>query len=383
MAKASMKTRQELIQRYTARYRKASKKEKGQLLDSLCQSTGLSRSRAKHILVEPKARTPAKRKPGRRPKYDAPFVAALEKVWAYMDFACGRRLVAGMPDILGALMVYGEIDFPPDIITKLHEVSGATAERLLSKARKGLAVKGKSTTKPGTLLKRDIPIRLGTEWDDAVPGFVEIDLVAHCGASANGDYVNTLDVTDICTGWTETQSVINKARVHVFAALKDIQTRQPFPYKGIDSDNASEFINAHLYNWCKEESIYFTRSRPYKKNDNCHVEQKNWHVVRRNIGYSRYEGQGAVDAMNEYYALLRLYNNFFLPQTKLLDKIRVGAKIRKKYDAPTTPYRRVLASEHISDETKAQLQAIFATLNPVSLLRDMAAALERLASFAL
>jgi hypothetical protein len=265
----------------------------------------------------------------------------------------------------------------------MKTVSAATADRLLAKAKKGLTLKGKSTTKPGTLLKKDIPIRMGNEWDDAVPGFVEIDLVAHCGESTAGDYVNTLDVTDICTGWTETAAVLNKAQIHVFNALKAIETAQPFEFKGIDSDNGSEFINHQLHRWCKERGIVFTRSRPYKKNDNCHVEQKNWHVVRRNIGYARYEGQSAADAMNEYYALLRLYSNFFLPQTKLIGKIRVGGKVRKQYDKPKTPFRRLVESDKISIETKAELQEIFAALNPAELQREMAAALERLLALGL
>jgi hypothetical protein len=383
MAKVTMRTRTEIIKRYEAAYRKAGKKEKGRILDSISESTGISRSRARRILTGSGVKKQKKRKPGRAPKYDAAFTAALEKIWVYMDFACGRRLVAGVDDMLAALQNCGEFDASEEILAKLKTVSAATADRLLARAKKGLILKGKATTKPGTLLKKDIPIRMGNEWDDAVPGFVEIDLVAHCGESTAGDYVNTLDVTDICTGWTETAAVLNKAQIHVSNALKDIETKQPFDFKGIDSDNGSEFINHHLYRWCKKRGIVFTRSRPYKKNDNCHVEQKNWHVIRRNIGYVRYEGQAAVDAMNEYYSLLRLYSNFFLPQTKLLGKIRVGGKVRKKYDKPKTPFRRLLESKEISAETKAELQKIFASLNPAQLQRKMAAALKRLLAHAL
>ena len=381
MAKVSMKTRKEVIKRLMPAYRKASKGGKGKILDGICASTGISRSRARHILSGAEPLKAKKRKPGRTPTYDAEFAAVLEKIWAYMDFACGRRLVAGMEDILQALISCGEIEISEEILQKLKKVSAQTADRLLTKARKGMVPKGKSTTKPGTLLKRDIPIRLGNEWDDAVPGFVEIDLVAHCGTTTAGDYVNTLDVTDISSGWTETQAVLNKAQRHVFSALHAIGNRLPFPYKGIDSDNGSEFINAHLYNWCKNENICFTRSRPNRKNDNCHVEQKNWHVVRRNIGYNRYEGQEAVDAMNDYYALLRLYSNFFLPQTKLVDKIRVGPRIRKKYDTPKTPYRRLMESDIITAHVKVALEDIFSSLNPAALQREMLRALEKLGTF--
>ena len=383
MAKVTMAARKEIMKRFEVAYRKANKTKKGRILDSICESTGLSRSRARHLLSGSTPLKENKRKPGRTPKYNAVFVATLKKVWAFMDFACGRRLVAGMSDMLEALISCGELEVNEDILTKLKTVSAATADRLLAKIKKGLTLKGKSTTKPGTLLKRDIPIRLGDEWGDAAPGFVEIDLVAHCGETTAGDYINTLDVTDICTGWTETQAVLNKAQRHVFAALKEIENRQPFRYKGIDSDNGSEFINGHLYRWCKQEKIFFTRSRPNRKNDNCHVEQKNWHIIRRNIGYNRYEGQDAVDAMNNYYAMLRLYSNFFMPQAKLIGKIRVGARIRKQYDIPKTPFRRVMESEQIPQVTKNELLETFESLNPAALQRDMINALHQLESYRL
>jgi hypothetical protein len=381
MAKATMKTRIEIIQRNKKTYAKASKKTKSQIIEHLCVSTGLSRDRVKRLLNVSTKKLPKKQKPGRKPKYDAVFAKTLEKVWFFMDFACGKRLVAGMNDMVEALITFGELTVDPEIITKLQTISAATADRLLAKTKKGMVLKGKSTTKPGSLLKRNIPIRLGNEWDDALPGFVEIDLVAHCGATTAGDYVNTLSVTDIYSGWTETVAVRNKAQVHVFAGLKDIQTRQPFPYRGIDSDNGSEFINDQLYRWCKENGICFTRSRPYKKNDNCHIEQKNWHVVRRNIGYNRYEGQEATNALNAYYALLRLYTNFFLPQTKLIGKIRMDARIRKRYDIPKTPYRRLLESDVITADLKQVLYETFFSLNPVALKRDMVKALDTLLMF--
>lgn len=295
-----------------------------------------------------------------------------------MDFASSRRLVAGMGDMLTALAAHGELTIAEEVRDKLTRVSASTADRLLKKAKTQSTHKGRTTTKPGTLLKKDIPLRMGDEWDENEPGFVEIDLVAHCGETTAGDYVNTLTVTDICSGWTETVAVLNKARIHTFNGLKDVGSRQPFPYKGIDSDNGSEFINAHLLNWCKQNKIVFTRSRPYKKNDNCHVEQKNWHMVRRNIGYARYEGQPAVDALNEYYSLLRLHSNFFLPQSKLIKKERIGAKVYKRYDVPKTPFRRLLDSDKIPNETKLVLTDTFNSLNPKALLLEMQKKLEAL-----
>jgi hypothetical protein len=296
-----------------------------------------------------------------------------------MDFASGKRLTAGMGDMLDALLRFGEIDFDDDILRLLREMSPATADRLLKHARENMRFKGMSATKPGTLLKRDIPIRLGTEWDDAVPGYMECDLVAHCGTTTAGEYINTLDMTDICTGWTETRAVINKAQRHVHGAITDIAQLLPFPLLGIDSDNGSEFINAHLYRYCVEKGIRFTRSRPYMKNDNCHVEQKNWSVVRRNIGYARYEGMETVRVMNEYYALLRLHTNFFMPSVKLISKHRSGATVRKRYDMPKTPYKRLLESPYIERDAKARLAETYLSVNPAALKRDMLMLLDELA----
>jgi hypothetical protein len=283
-----------------------------------------------------------------------------------------------MEDMLDALVRCGECGFDETVREQLLKMSPATADRILRREKDKLLFRGKSTTKPGTLLKKNIPIRLGTEWDEDMPGFVEIDLVAHCGATTAGEYVNTLYVTDIKSGWTETQAVINKAQKHVFAALLAIASDMPFELLGIDSDNGSEFINNHLYRYCQEKDIMFTRSRPYMKNDGCHVEQKNWHIVRRHIGYGRYEGQDAVAAMNKYYKSLRLYTNFFLPQVKLISKKREGSRIIKRYDTPQTPYRRLLADDAIPDETKVLLKETFLLLNPAALKRDMIKLLDTL-----
>jgi hypothetical protein len=296
MAKISMNSRLEVIKRHCARYKKATKKEKGQILDTVCLATGLSRDRVKKLLCGRvgKAVVPKPGKRGRKTKYGDNVRKALEKVWALMDFASGRRVAAGMGDMLSALLRFGEVDFDEDTLGNLREISPSTIDRLLKHAKERMRFKGVSSTKPGTLLKKDIPVRLGTQWDDAVPGYVEVDLVAHCGTTASGEYINTLNVTDICSGWTETVAVLNKAQKHVFEALMTVKGRQPLPLLGIDSDNGSEFINAHLLRYCRQEGICFTRSRPNKKNDGCHVEQKNWSVVRRNIGYGRFEGPDAL-----------------------------------------------------------------------------------------
>lgn len=384
MAKLDMKTRRRVIDGQKARYQKASKKEKGLILDSICISTGLSRDRVKKLLAY-SGTTPAsgKARSGRNRKYGRDARLALEWLWPLMDYAGGRRLCAGMDDMLDALIRFGEFPFGEDTAGLLREMSPSTADRLLKRAKDKSKLKGRSTTKPGTLLKKDIPIRLGTQWDENTPGFEEVDLVAHCGSTTAGEYVNTLDVTDIYTGWTETRAVINKAQKHVFEALKNIKASLPFDLLGIDSDSGAEFINHELYRYCKEEDIMFTRGRPYMKNDGCHVEQKNWHVIRRNIGYGRYEGAEAVRVMNEYYALLRLHTNFFMPHTKLLSKNRDGARVYKEYEAPKTPYKRLLADDGMPQETKNRLTETYLSLNPAELKRGMDKLLGMLAKMAL
>jgi hypothetical protein len=239
-------------------------------------------------------------------------------------------------------------------------------------------LRGRSGTKPGTLLKKQIPIRTFAEWDEQRPGFVEIDLVAHDGGLAAGDYCQTLDLTDIATTWTETLAVRNKAQAWVFAALKEIRQKLPFSLLGIDSDNGSEFINKYLVEYCQKQKLSFTRSRPYRKNDNCFVEQKNYSVVRRAVGYARYDTEAQLHLLNELYATLRLYTNFFQPTMKLKSKERVGSKVIKRYDRAQTPYQRVLAAPQVSEAEKARLRAQYKTLNPAALKRKLMRLQERL-----
>lgn len=369
-----MKARQEIIDKHAGKYHKASKKGKIEILNYVCSATGLSRDRAARVLrgkKKTKSEQKLRKKPGRKRIYDFEVSQALKKVWAYMDFACGKRLHEGIGDMLDAMIRFGEVSWNEEIMSKLRRMSASSMDRLLKKDKESLRPKGICMTKPGTLLKRNIPIRLGQQWDDAVPGYVEVDLVAHCGASTAGEYINTLNVTDICTGWTEPVAVPNKAQRHVFSGLMDVQDRQPFDYLGIDSDNGSEFINHELKRYCDQNRISFTRSRPYTKNDGCHIEQKNWSLVRRHIGYGRYEGKAALVLLNEYYKLLRLHVNFFQPSTKLIEKQRNGAKVTKRYDKPQTPYKRVLTDTHIPDTVKEELLQAFQEINPVQLMRDM------------
>lgn len=319
------------------------------------------------------------RRPGRTPRplrqrrrvYDVEVLAALRQVWVIMDCICGKRLAAVMPETITVLERHGELTLAASTRQKLSTISAASIDRLLTAERRRLQVRGRGGTKPGTLLRQQIPIRTFAEWDQTQPGFVEIDLVGHDGGLSQGDFCQTLDVTDVASGWTETQAVINKAQVWVFEALQNIRTRLPFALKGIDSDNGSEFINGHLLRYAQEERLTFTRGRAWKKNDGCFVEQKNYSVVRRAVGYARYEGRAHLRLLNQLYACLRLYSNFFQPVMKLVHKQRTGAKVKKTYDRARTPYQRLLDCPALSKSAKQQLRAQYQDLNPAELKRNI------------
>ena len=379
----TMRERKRVTAITAPRYQRAQKKHKGTILNEFITLTGYTRCYASYVLrahgkkvrvtgdtvVEGDVRRRAKRT--RKKTYDRNVGKALTKIWGIMDCICGKRLAPTLKEVIRVLERYKEIKLDRDTRKKLNRISAATIDRLLAEQRKKQTLKGRSHTKPGTLLKNQIPIRTFSEWDDRRPGFVEIDLVGHDGGDARGEFTQTLDVTDVCTGWTETEAVKNKAQAWVFQALQDIRNRLPFDVLGIDSDNGSEFINHHLLRFCSDEKITFTRARSYRKNDNCFVEQKNYSVVRRAVGYYRYDTGEELRILNEVYGHLRLYTNFFQPVMKLMEKTRVGSRVKKKYDKPRTPYQRVLESPHVPEDRKEQLRNQYATLNPAALKRTL------------
>jgi len=288
-----------------------------------------------------------------------------------MDHVSGKRLAAALPEVVRALERHGELEVGPEVRAKLLSMSPATIDRVLAPERRRMKLRHRGGTKPGTLLKHQIPVRTFAEWDDVRPGFVEVDLVDHDGGVARGEYLRTLTMTDVATGWTELGVVPTKAQVWVFEQITAARNRLPFPLLGLDSDNGSEFINNHLLAYCLRERITFTRTRPWRKNDSCFVEQKNWSVVRRFVGHGRLEGHAALQVVQKLYAALRLYLNFFLPSTKLVAKERHGSRVKKHYDRPQTPYARALASPHLSEAIKEPLRALYPTLNPAALLRTI------------
>ena len=369
------------IQEYVAaireRYRKASKEAKGKILDEFTQVTGLHRKAAIRLLNR-MVESLRKKKRGRLRKYDSTVADSLKTVWEASDRLCSKRLKPFMPEILDVLRHHGELRINAHTEGQLCRMSPATIDRLLRPHRRLGGRRGVTTTRPGSLLKSSIPIRTFADWQENKPGFLEIDLVAHCGESTEGFYLNTLCAVDVASGWTECLPVWGKGQVRVRSAVHRIRQRLPFALLGVDSDNGSEFINQCFYNYCRDEKITFTRSRAYKKNDSCHVEQKNGNVVRRLVGYDRYASKAAYQCLGRIYDCVRLYLNFFQPTMKLLSKTRHGARVHKVYEKAQTPYQRILKLGVLSEAKQAELATTYSGLNPVLLLKQINNNLEQL-----
>ncbi len=373
----SPKSKRELVETIRPRYLRANKASKERILDELVASTGYHRKYAIRVLKHG-PRPKGLKKPGRKKEYQGEVVAALTQIWEICGRICSKRLKPFLPEIVTVLEHHQELVLPAHVKSQLLKMSRATIDRCLKPARFEPKPHGLSTTKPGSLLKKAIPIRTFADWDDACPGFVEIDLVAHCDDSVEGQFLNTLTTTDISTGWTDCEAVLHRSQLLVFQAIQNMRQRLPFPLLGLDSDNGGEFINDILYRYCLDEQVTFTRSRPYKKNDQAHVEQKNWSVVRHVIGYDRFESQEELDLLNSIYADLRLYINFFQPVLKLIGKEQVGKKTIKRYDEAATPYQRVLKSGQVNLVIKARLCYQYLQLNPVHLRNEIDAKVAKL-----
>lgn len=361
----SKRSKQELTKEIHPRYLKAGKTEKIKILDEFTAATGYHRKYAIKLLKHGLKRK-GNRKAGRKKVYQGEVVAVLEKIWETCGKICSKRLHPFLSEMVSVMERHGELSCSLATKTLLLSMSRSTIDRCLKNARY-TKLKGISTTKPGTLLKKSIPIRTWHEWDDTRPGFMEMDLVAHCGDNAAGQFIFTLTAVDVATGWTECLAIPNKTQIAVFTAIKAMRLRLPFPLLGIDSDNGTEFINDLLYRYCLDEKIDFTRSRPYKKNDQAYVEQKNWSVVRNIVGYDRFETEEDLRLLQLVYEYLHAYVNFFQPVMKLLKKERIDGKTVKVYDVATSPFRRVLASNDVDFKHKASLSNLYVRLNPVTL----------------
>ena len=360
------------------RYLQATRTEKRQLLDEVVAVAGIHRKAAIRLLRRaPRAPTGPSR--AGRPRVYGPEVASAAAVlWQASGRIGAHRLHPFVAELLDRLTLYGELALPPAVDKQLRQASRPTLARLLAPARAQYPLRGATITRPGTWLKQQIPIRTFTEWDDARPGFLEIDLVAHCATSTQGFYLTTLCAVDIATAWVELEAIWGKGQERVGGGIHRLRTRLPMPLVGLDSDNGSEFINQHLYTYCRESGITFTRSRAWKKNDSAHVEQKNGAIVRHLVGYDRFASHAAYAQLARVYELARVHVNFFQPVEKLVTKSRQGARVHRVYDRAQTPYQRLVTTDVLTSEKRDELERLYHRLNPLQLRRDLDAALERL-----
>jgi transposase InsO family protein len=360
------------VQEYAAsvrrRYRAGNREVKRRVLDEFCQATGMHRKAAIRLLNQSDGVRPVIGSGG-RPRIDDPeVVAALALVWEASDRMCGKLLAVVMADLVDALERHGELQLTPEAKQRLIEMSPATIDRRLQRYKR-VGLRQPQRKQPrATGLKAEVPLKTWSEWQDAPVGSVQADLVLHCGESTEGFYLATLCVIDIATGWTELQPVWGTTQEETIASLHMVWRRLPFKLLALHTDNGSEFINHKLLAWCRREGVKLTRGRGYRKNDQAYVEQKNWQLVRRLVGYDRLSSKEAQTALLQLYACLRQLN-FFRPVRKLISKQRSGAKTAKQYDEPRTPYQRLLASGVLTEQAKAPLEQAYLAVNPAALTR--------------
>ncbi len=370
----SPRSKREYTETVFLRYRHTSRCEKKQILDEFCKILGYHRKHAIRVLRNFKRfRQPKPKPPGRSSRYQQDAILKpLKQIWFSAHLPCSKRLKAILPLWLPGYS-QAVAPLPLTVVKALRTMSAATIDRLLQPVRLQYTRHGRSTTKPGTLLRTHIPIKTN-QWDGKRPGFLEADTVAHCGTSAAGTFVSTIDLVDIATGWTEQRAVWGKGEIAVLEQIHDVEQSLPFPLLGFDSDNGGEFLNYHLFRHFTERTqpVDFTRSRAYHKDDNAHIEQKNWTHVRQWLGYARLEDPHLVPLLNDLYCTeWRLFHNFFCPSVKLISKERIGSKTIKRHDSPKTPYQRIMESPYIRPATKRRLAQRFTTLNPFLLRRAM------------
>lgn len=366
-----MNARRQYLKVLQERYFMAkSRKDKSSILDEYLRNTHQNRKYAIRRIRSFSSAPKERRK--RKQTYDGYVKAALAKLWEIFDYPCGQRLAPLLKTEVNRLRQLEEIFISNKVAKKLTKIAPATIDRKLKHQREVLHLeRNRARPKPSSLLYKRIPIRL-TNWDTSKVGFLEIDLVNHCGSSTLDLYICSLNTVEISSGWWEAQAIMGRGQDPTFEALKKIRKRTPFRWKGVDSDNGPEFINYHLINYCEKEDLEFTRSRPNKKNDNAYIEQKNWTHVRKTVGYLRYDTDKELALVNSLYENeLRLYKNFFSPVMKLIKKERIAGKLKRQYDIPKTPYQRLMGSGQISDEKKKELQIIYRSLNPAELKRGI------------
>ena len=372
----SRQSRWEYLRKIHHRYSRASSRSKQSILDEFCLNCGYHCKYAIRLLNGPPPNPSPPRRRKRRATYGPAVISVLSAIWEAAGYPWSVRLQALLP----VWMPWARKRFhlTPRLEQQLLRLSPRTIDYRLRHKKRQLKKRIYGRTKPGTLLKHHIPVKTDC-WDVHQPGFTEVDLVSHAGSCASGDCCHSLNLTDIHTTWVETRAVLGKGQEGVRRAMETIRQTLPFKLLGIDSDNGSEFINAHLFRYCQALEIQFTRGRPYKKDDNAHIEQKNWTHVRRLVGYQRYDSPTALEALNDLYGHeLRWFQNLFLPSVKLRRKVRVGSKLKRVYDSPQTPFQRVCASKQAIPAKVAELQQLRDTLDPFELSRQIEGKLERI-----
>jgi hypothetical protein len=381
MGWVSMATRDELVAAVAGRYQGSNRGDRGRILDEFVAVTGLHRKHAMRLLRGGRVRDRSGARPGRR-IYDEAVRAALLLVWEASDRVCGKRLRPLMPVLIEAMERHGHLQLAPEVSVGLVMMSAATIDRALSDVKRRAGSGRRRHAAPSSAIRRSIAVRTFDGWDDPPPGFMEADLVAHSGPTAKGSFVQTLTLTDIATGWTECAPLLVREQTLLTEVLDELRKLLPFTLLGFDSDNDSVFMNETVRTYCETSGIEFTRSRPYRKNDQAWVEQKNGAVVRHSVGYRRYEGLDAAACLARLYASLRLFVNFFQPSFKLAGKVRDGAIVKKRYHAPATPHQRLLCDPRTSKDVRERVNAIYATLDPVRLLSEIRAAQQQLVEIA-
>jgi hypothetical protein len=370
----SHKSKHEYFQIMHERYQRASPTEKSHLLDEVCRICRWHRKHAIRKLNQPWRERRPRRPAARGFTYSGRTLSILAEVWKAAGYPWSLRLKALLP--LWLPWVRRHFRLSPEVEAELLTISPRQMDRRLRLHKRNIRHRIYGRTKPGTLLKHQIPIRT-THWDVTTPGYVEVDLVAHSGNSASGEFIFSLNITDILTGWVETRAVMGKGQRGVLAALEEMRLALPFALKGLDSDNGGEFINAHLLHFCQRHEIAFTRGRPYKKDDNAHIEQKNWTHVRKVLGWERYDTARALKAMNRFYCgPWRVMMNLFQPSIKLKTKVRKGSRLTRRYDVPRTPLDRLITSRHGCAEETSQLQRVRAGSDPFVLAEEIERQLE-------
>ncbi len=357
------------------RYRRASKREKGRILDEFCQTTGLHRKGAIRLLGRGRSLSPVPGKVGRPRRYGPEVTEALVEVWEAGDRMCGKLLVAVLPSLVAGLERHGEMHLEGNVREALVSMSAATIDRQLRGWRRKLGRQPRRPAAAATGLKAQIPIRTWSEWQDVQPGSVQADLVLHCGESLEGFFLTTLTLVDVATGWTEVEPVWGLGMGRVGGGVEETTRRLPFSLNELHTDNGSEFINHALYDWCRRRGVRHTRGRSYRKNDQAYVEQRNWLAVRRTVGYDRYNSKEALAAFGQLYSLIRLQLNFLRPVRKLAGKERHGARVHKVYGVPRTPYQRLLEAGVLDEAAARRLKEQFLAINPAELQRRIELAL--------